>query len=59
VDDLEVLIKRCNDTYVDGRGVLLPITDQDLVSMLEKVAEGRTRFYETFLAERFRVVAAR
>lgn len=57
VDDMHTLLRRCNDTYVDGRGVMLPIVDDDLVAMLEKVVQGFSNPYEEFLTQRFRAVA--
>lgn len=57
VDDMNTLLARCNDTYEDDRGVMLPLVDKDLVTMLNKVIEGIDNPYEEFLTQRFREVA--
>ena len=40
VDDLETLYQRCNDAWSDGNGLVLPLTDSDIVAMLDKVESG-------------------
>lgn len=57
VDDMDTLLARCNDTYVDGRGIMLPIIDDDLVVMLNKFIEGVSNPHEELLTQRFRAVA--
>ncbi|MCG7968455.1 MAG: hypothetical protein JAY63_17850 [Candidatus Thiodiazotropha taylori] len=57
VDDMDTLLARCNDTYVDGRGIMLPLVDEDLITMLNKVIEGVGNPHEEFLTQRFRAVA--
>jgi hypothetical protein len=59
VDDMDTLLRRCNDTYTDHRGTILPIVDDDLVTMLTSAGEGISRPYEQFLTQRFREVALR
>ncbi len=56
---METLLSRCNDAYVAGRGIVIPLTDDDLVAMLEIVVSGRERAYERLFSERFRSVALR
>jgi hypothetical protein len=57
VDDMDTLLARCNDTYVDGRGIMLPLVDEDLIIMLNNVIEGVGNPHEEFLTQRFRAVA--
>lgn len=57
IDDMQLMLKRCNDAYVDQRGIILPITDEDLVRMLQLVRDGVQNPYEQFLSARFRTVA--
>lgn len=57
VDDMDALLARCNDTYVDGRGIMLPLVDIDLIRMLNKVIEGVANPHEEFLTQRYKAVA--
>ena len=57
VDDLDTLILRCTDAYKDGRGLLLPLTDADLVSMLEARLAGSPEPYGEILLDRHRRIA--
>ncbi len=56
-NDMQTLINRCSDTYKDDRGVVLPICDSDLVTMLERMIEGEKTTYEDTLMSRFRSIA--
>ncbi|MCA2438576.1 MULTISPECIES: hypothetical protein [Vibrio] len=58
-DNMDLLLDRCNDTYVDGRGIMLPIVDADLVAMLRNVIDEVINPYEQLLSDKFRSVALR
>jgi hypothetical protein len=57
VDDLDTLLQRCADAHRDGRGLILPLTDADLVVMLHARAGGAAAPYEEILTERYRRIA--
>lgn len=59
VDDMALLIRRCADTYHSGRGMMIPIVDEDLLAMLDRVIAGDIRPYEQLLSSRFRDIALR
>jgi len=55
VQDFDLLIRRCRDTYADGRGLIIPITDADLDRLLEeKILNEEARPEDTLLADRLR-----
>jgi hypothetical protein len=39
VADMEELVRRCHHAYVAGRGLMIPLDDQDLTAMLQERAE--------------------
>ncbi|MDQ3712710.1 MAG: hypothetical protein M3388_10890 [Acidobacteriota bacterium] len=57
IDDLELFLSRCKDTYKDGRGVIIPLVDLDLVSLLSELKNGNNAVVEDFLSNRFRLIA--
>lgn len=58
LQDREKLIKRCQDTYRDHRGLLLPLTDEDILNLLEaKKQVPSSRPEEDFLQNLAREVA--
>lgn len=44
IENYDLLIKRCQDTYRDQRGLIIPLTDDDIVEMLDSVIEGENKF---------------
>lgn len=57
VDDMRGLLKKCSDTYKDDRGVIVPITDEDLIDILVKIKNRIQRPEESILSDRFRDIA--
>ena len=49
-------IQRCRDTAVDGRGVVLPLDDADIVLMLDMVVRSRRSDINDFLEARARQI---
>lgn len=53
IDDLEVFINRCADTYKDHRGLIIPLVDEDLINILHGFIQEDYEFAEKLLQERF------
>ncbi len=57
VQDFDLLIRRCRDTYRDGRGLIIPLTDADLDRLLdEKMLNEDARPEDILLADRLRQI---
>jgi hypothetical protein len=59
IDDLHTFLSRCADTYEDGRGLVIPLVDADLIGLLNALKAGTKRPEEILLQERFREIALR
>ena len=57
IDDMPLFIQRCSDTYHDDRGLAVPLTDADLLVILDQIAEGADNPEENILTERYRQIA--
>ncbi len=58
ISDLNLIIDRCRDTYTDDRGLMIPITDQDIIKALEEKKKDNlaVAYIETILTERMRQI---
>jgi len=57
IDDLDTLLLRCADAFKDGRGLLIPLPDSDLLTMLTNRLAGAPEPYDAVLSDRVRRVA--
>jgi hypothetical protein len=57
IDKFKLFLNRCRDTYIDQRGLIIPLVDDDLIGMLMNYEKKGVEFCEEILAERFRDVA--
>lgn len=57
VDNMETLLKRCSDTYNDDRGLIIPIVDNDILTILNDISEGRENSGLSILLERYRRIS--
>lgn len=56
IDNMDLFIKRCADTYVDDRGLIIPIVDEDIFEALDNYCELDNRSLETILERRYRQI---
>jgi hypothetical protein len=59
VDDMPLLLQRCADAFDARRDLLMPMTDEDLVRMLDAYLDSSEASYEALLVERFRAIVDR
>ncbi|WP_319476728.1 hypothetical protein [Marispirochaeta aestuarii] len=57
INNYKKFIKSCRDTYADQRGLVIPITDDDLINMLMNYEENGIEYCEDLLMDKFRSVA--
>jgi hypothetical protein len=50
-------MRRCRDTFRDARGLIVPITDEDLLAGLRRRSSGEINPLDEMLQERYRAVA--
>ncbi|QDK37948.1 hypothetical protein [Bdellovibrio sp. NC01] len=49
IDDNDRFIKTCEDTYRDNRGLIIPLTDEDLITSLHKYVQGSHKELEEII----------
>jgi len=56
LDESDAFIKRCADTYHDDRGLIIPITDEDLRIALLEFPDNGTDALENILASKYETI---
>lgn len=59
IENMDLFIKRCIDTYKDNRGLIIPIIDSDLIEMLESYPSSGKNCWEKFFQDRFHEIGIR
>jgi hypothetical protein len=54
IDNFPLFLKRCKDTFSDGRGLIVPLIDDDIITLLQNYNDNNSDFIEKFLADRIR-----
>lgn len=57
IDDMDRFMARCNDTHKDHRGVIIPITDTDLLKALDAFIGTGTTALEDIMKDKFAYIA--
>ena len=57
LDENDSFMKRCADTYEDDRGLILPITDEDLTAALSLFPEQGANAIEQILSQKYEQIA--
>jgi hypothetical protein len=56
IDNFQLFMNRCRDSYQDGRGLIIPLVDNDIIQLLQNYDNWNTAFTERFLTERIREI---
>lgn len=59
IEDMNLFLKRCSDTYNDDRGLIIPLVDDDLLNILRNIEENGPEVWGKLLTNRFRDIALR
>ncbi|WP_130806024.1 hypothetical protein [Senegalia massiliensis] len=59
IENMDLFINRCIDTYKDGRGLIIPIIDSDLIEMLENYSSSGKHSWEKFFQDKFHEIGIR
>jgi hypothetical protein len=56
IDNEDLFINRCADSYKDQHGLIIPITDEDIINILEKRKSGNNHFEDEILSDKARKI---
>ncbi|MDD4354020.1 MAG: hypothetical protein PHN56_06210, partial [Candidatus Nanoarchaeia archaeon] len=56
IEDEKLFLRRCADSYKDGHGLIIPFTDKDIRTILEKKKEGFAHYEDKILSEKSRII---
>ncbi|MDH7444801.1 hypothetical protein [Aquimarina sp. 2201CG14-23] len=56
IDKFDLFIKRCQDTYRDDRGLIIPLSDKDIIQILDNYNNWNSNYIDQFLSDRIREI---
>jgi len=54
IDNMNLFLDRCQDTFKDGRGLIIPLVDKDLIDLLQNYNDYNQEYSEQFFTNRIR-----
>lgn len=57
-ENRDLFLERCRDTVRDGRGIIVPLVDQDVEHLLQMIIRGRRKTIDSFLEGLYRTLLA-
>lgn len=54
--NIELFLNRCKDTYRDGRGLIVPLVDENLIDLINNYDENNYSYLDNFLKNRIREI---
>lgn len=57
INNFNLFLQRCQDTYRDNRGLIIPVIDEDILSLLNNYDPMNFQYMDRFLSERIRQIA--
>jgi len=58
IENEDLFLRRCNDSYRDQHGMIIPLVDQDIISILNSKKEGIEHPEDEILSSKARSVMA-
>lgn len=55
-DNYDLFLRRCKDTFRDDRGLIIPLSDNDLIDLLHNHNEWDSDYIDRFLSDRIREI---
>ena len=57
IDDMERFINRCIDTFRDDRGLIVPLTDDDVIDLLRNYDNWNSNYIDQYISNRVRQIS--
>lgn len=57
IQNYDLFLNRCRDTYRDNRGLIIPLVDEEIITLLRNYNNWNDDFIEKFLSNKIREIA--
>jgi len=52
VGNMKLLLQKCSDSYKEGRGLIIPITDEDILNLLSHINIDYKEYFDFYISKR-------
>ena len=58
IENIDLFLARCKDTYRDQQGLIIPLVDEDIIKMMNALKSGKDMIWQEVIEKRINYITS-